>query len=152
MAPSAAAWLLLCLGLAGSAQADTVLNAQAKALADGWIGRDASALLLQLRVDGGRVQIDEDDATLETRYTWTTIQPAWTEKVYVSGGEFLYNEPTPPSGYRPVFAPIHYRNVEHPPVHRCDISYIADREGRVQRWVANGIQCDEDVVGPQQRR
>ena len=34
---------------------------RAKGKADEWIGRDASDLLLQLRVDGGRVEISEDD-------------------------------------------------------------------------------------------
>ena len=54
----AAAMAGVCLlAFDASAQADR----RAKGKADEWIGRDASELLLQLRVDGGRVEITEDD-------------------------------------------------------------------------------------------
>jgi hypothetical protein len=148
---SAVAGVLLYVGVAGALSSHAEPGTSAKALADAWMGRDASELLLQLRVDGGRVRIDEDPTSLETRYTWTTIKPAWTEKVYVSGGEYLHNESTG-NGYRPVYAPIYYDNVDHPPEHRCDITYIADSEGVVRRWTARGPECDADIVGPKQRR
>jgi len=115
--------------------------------ANAWVGRDASQLLMQLRVDGGRVQIDEDDATMETRYTWRTVTPAWVEKVKVAGGEFMFMESTG-NGQRPVFAPIVYDEIDHPELHRCSITYIADSEGVVRRWQQDGPNCDEDIVGP----
>ena len=36
---------------------------RARSKADAWVGREASELLMQLRVDGGRVRIDEIEAT-----------------------------------------------------------------------------------------
>lgn len=147
--PGALACALLAASGAAGAQ---TLGAGARASADGWIGREASQLLMQLRVDGGRVQIEEDDATLETRYTWRTVVPAYTEQVKVGGGEFLYMEPTGTSGERPVFAPIIVEDVHHAEEHRCDITYIADRDGVVRRWQHRGPQCDTDIVGPDARR
>ncbi len=41
-------------------------NRVATAKADAWIGRDAADLLTQLRVDGGRVRIEEIESTGET--------------------------------------------------------------------------------------
>lgn len=126
-----------------AAQASSTGDSKAQA----WVGRDASQLLMQLRVDGGRVQIVEDDATMETRYIWRTVTPAWTERVHVSGGEFMFMESTG-NGQRPVFAPIVYDEVDHPELHRCAITYVADREGVVRRWEQDGPNCAEDIVGP----
>ncbi|MDR7191800.1 hypothetical protein [Luteimonas terrae] len=125
--------------------ADTSAGAHAKAGA--WVGRDASALLMELRVDGGRIQIDEDDATLETRYTWRTVTPAWTERIHVSGGE-LIGVTVRNNVHMPHYTPIIYDEVDHPEKHRCDITYVADREGVVRRFELKGPDCDEDVVGP----
>lgn len=144
LAVAAGAFAPAAAAAAGLAPA-TVAKAQA------WIGRDASVLLLQLRVDGNRVQIEEDDATLETRYTWRTVTPAWVEKVHVSGGQFMYMESTG-NGQRPVFAPIVYEERPHPELHRCDVTYIADSEGIVRRWEHRGPECDADIVGPDARR
>ena len=143
--PIAVGVLAIGLGLVASAWAETGAVNTPKAGA--WVGRDASDLLMELRVDGGRVQIDEDDATMETRYTWRTVTPAWTERVHVSGGEFMFMESTG-NGQRPVFAPIVYDEIDHPEMHRCDVTYIADREGVVRRFEINGPECDADVVGP----
>ncbi|WP_089235758.1 hypothetical protein [Stenotrophomonas lactitubi] len=147
--PAVLAGALLAAAGAAGAQA---LGAAARASADGWVGREASQLLMQLRVDGGRVQIEEDDETLETRYTWRTVVPAYTEQVKVGGGEFLYMEPTGTSGQRAVYAPIIVEDVHHAEEHRCDITYIADRDGVVRRWQHRGPRCDIDIVGPDARR
>ena len=75
--PPLAAILLLCASFACNAAESRRANAKA----DAWLGKDASELLMQLRVDGGRVQINENDATNETSYTWSTWNPAWNEEV-----------------------------------------------------------------------
>lgn len=134
--PRAMACALLCLGLAGTSSAEGTLGADAKARADAWIGRDASELLVQLRVDGGRLEIDEDDTSMETYYTSNTKKPGWTENVYGSVGDLRYID----------------HQVQHPPEHRCDITYVADRDGIIRRWEHDGPQCDTDIVGPKPRR
>jgi len=117
--------------------------------AEPWIGRDASDLLLELRVDGGRVQIVEDDAAMETRYMWRTVTTAWTERIHVSGGEFLGLR-IQPNGQIPEYSPIVYEETHHPEKHRCDVTYVADREGVIRRFELKGPECDADVIGPKE--
>ena len=45
-----------------------------------------------MRVDGGRVDIDEDDATGETKYTWHTWSDAWVQ-IRTNGGGLSYGTP-----------------------------------------------------------
>lgn len=143
---SLSAGVLVFALLAHSALASE-LSPGAAAKANAWVGRDASALLLDLRVDGNRVNIAEDNATMETRYTWRTVTPAWTEKVKVSGGKFMFMESTG-NGQRPVYSPIVYDEIDHPDKHRCEVTYVADSEGVVRRWEQNGPDCNDDIVGP----
>ena len=141
--------LAVSLGLAGPTLA-AELAPETAAKAQAWVGQDASALLLQLRVDGGRAQIVEDDATMETRYTWSTSTPAWTERIHVSGGE-LVGIHVRGNLHLPEYTPIVYDEVDHPEKHRCDVTYVADREGVVRRWEHHGPDCDDDIVGPKTR-
>lgn len=122
-----------------SAQADR----RAKGKADEWIGRDASELLLQLRVDGGRVEITEDDEAGETHYTWATINPAWTE-TWTTGGNVVgiaYGAPMYDS-------PVQVHEKHHDATHRCTITFIADLEGIIQGWKMHGESCRSDVRKP----
>lgn len=112
---------------------------RATAKADAWIGKDASELLLQLRVDDGRVQIREIEETGETAYTWSTWNQAWTETV-MTGSEL-----TP----GPVLTQtIYTQDVHHDATHRCDITFYADSEGVVRRWEYNGKSCGADIAKP----
>ena len=138
--------LLVLLGVACPA-VGAELGAATAAKANAWVGRDASDLLLQLRVDGGRAQIVEDDATMETRYIWSTSTPAWTERIHVSGGELLGLR-IQPNGQIPEYSPIVYEYIDHPIKHRCDITFVVDSEGVVRRWEHRGPDCDEDIIGP----
>lgn len=126
---------------AGDAQAQNNRRAQGKA--DEWIGRDASDLLLQLRVDGGRVEITEDDEAGETHYTWATINPAWIE-TWTTGGNVVgiaYGAPMYDS-------PVQVHERHHEATHRCTITFIADLEGIIRRWEMHGNACRSDVRRP----
>jgi len=104
--------------------------------ASAWLGRDAGELLIQLRVDGGRVQIEEADG--ETHYTWTSINKAWNEHVVVSSGSLFGLMPTT----------VVSQNIQHPEQHRCQITYVADREGKIRRYRYAGPMCRQDIVPP----
>ena len=132
-----------------------------KSKADAWIGRDASALLLQLRVDGGRVDIDEDDATGETKYTWHTWNDAWVE-TRTSGGGLSYGNPSEAGSVMvgetqggggvagaPIYrAPTYSTSIQHASTHRCDVTFVADADGIVRRWQFEGSACGSDIKAP----
>lgn len=124
-------------------QAGAQTSGRAKSKADEWIGRDASDLLLQLRVDGGRVQITEDDEAGQTHYTWSTINPAWIE-TWTTGGNVVGISYGAPMYDGPV--QVHERH--HEATHRCSITFIADMEGIVRKWEMNGSACGSDVKRP----
>jgi hypothetical protein len=141
--PLAAVCLGLLVTLGMSSLDASAQERRARNKADEWIGRDASDLLLQLRVDGGRVVITEDDDAGETRYSWSTINPAWIETwttggnvVGISYGAPIYDGP----------AQAHERH--HDATHRCTITFIADLEGIIQKWEMNGNACASDVRRP----
>jgi hypothetical protein len=117
-------------------------NKRATSKADAWIGREASELLLQLRVDGGRVRIREIEATGETAYTWSTWNPGRNE-IVITGSDI-----TP----GPVLTKnIYTKEIYHPPTHRCEVTYYADLEGIVRRWEYTGKACGWDIDKPKNR-
>lgn len=122
--------------------ADAQNNRRAHGKADEWIGRDASDLLLQLRVDGGRVAITEDDEAGETRYSWSTINPAWTETWTEQGNLVGVDRGTP------IYAPGQAYERHHAATHRCTITFIADLEGTIRDWEMHGDACGSDVRRP----
>ncbi|WP_454829093.1 hypothetical protein [Pseudoxanthomonas wuyuanensis] len=139
------------LGLLVSATSTAEKSKRATAKADAWLGRDASELLMQLRVDGDRVRIAEIEETGETSYTWSTWNSAYTEKV-VTGVDRQMIGMTPGGqgvAAAPVFSETVYtEDVYHPPTHRCDITFYADMEGIIRRWEYAGSACRTDVVKP----
>ncbi len=149
--------LVTCLGMLMTTSA--VAKDRAGAKADAWLGRDASELLLELRVDGGRVDIEEDDETGETRYTWSTWNPAYRQEV-VTGGGLSYGNPNGgqmvgmtqgSAGVAsvPVFqAPTESYYVDHPATHRCDVTFHADADGVITRWEYTGASCAQDIQKP----
>lgn len=142
----------LLAGLSIGAAAHAAGSKRANAKADAWLGRDASELLLQLRVDGGRVEIVENDDTGETSYTWSTWNPAWTETVVTGGGMSAGTGSGPVVGVHngtPLYQnPTHTHYVEHEATHRCDITFHASMEGIVTRWEYIGGQCARDIAKP----
>ncbi|MCW4456154.1 hypothetical protein OK348_15295 [Flavobacterium sp. MXW15] len=116
--------------------------------ADAWIGRDASELLLQMRVDGGRVNIEEDDEKGETRYTWSTWNPAWTETTTYQGDVIGMTPGAKGGPSTPIFGQGTTVKTHHPATHRCNITFIADMEGIIRSWRYTGSRCANDIDKP----
>jgi hypothetical protein len=129
---------LLACGAAGA-------GGRAGRKADRWIGRDASELLMQLRVDGRSVRIEEDDATGETRYIWETYNAAYTSKRVVAEDSRVIGM----QGGTPIFETnVATQDVFHPATDRCTVTYTADSEGVVRRADYIGDACDWDIKAP----
>lgn len=135
--------------LAGVCYAGSEKRAAAKA--DAWLGRDASELLLQLRVDGGRVQINESEDSDETSYTWETWNSEYTEKVVTGVDRQIIGMTQGGNGVAatPIFnETVYTQDVYHPATHRCDITFYADAEGIIRRWAYVGNACRYDIAKP----
>lgn len=134
--------IFIALALLLNSSASQAGSKRANRKADAWIGRDASDLLMQLRVDGGRVNIVEDEETGETSYTWSTWNPAWTEEV-VTGVDTQYMGPV-------INQTIYTADVHHDATHRCDLTFFANQEGIVTRWSYIGDGCGADIAKPKE--
>lgn len=123
----------------------------ANANANAWIGRDAGDLLTQLRVDGGRVRIEEIEETGETTYTWTTQNAAYTE-TRVSGGGMgdQMNVFANPQLLNAFAAPPvrEVKTIQHAATDRCQVTFFADMDGIVTRWTYDGPACRFDIKRP----
>lgn len=135
-----AAIALLCGAALAAAAGGAIAQGRTKAKADAWLGRDASELLLQLRVDGGSVHIAEIDATNETSYTWTTANPAWVEEVN--------DVQTAPAGPGLMRQTVTTTDIHHAATHRCTLTFYADIDGIIRRWEAEGRRCGSDTIAP----
>lgn len=142
----AAAALLGVMSAITDAQARESRGATTRA--DAWVGRDAGDLLLQLRVDGGRVRIIEDDEAGETHYVWSSWNPAWTETVTTGGGVVGMVPGGRGFAPTPIFGATEQHEIHHEATHRCDVTFTADLEGIVQRWEYTGRNCRQDIRRP----
>lgn len=153
------AMVACAIAVAAATAGSAMAKDRAAARADAWLGRDASDLLMELRVDGGRVDIVEDDATGETSYTWSTWNPAYRETV-VTGGGLSYGAPnggqivgmttaSPGVASAPIYqAPTQTHYVDHDATHRCDVTFHADADGIITRWEYTGASCSSDIQKP----
>lgn len=116
---------------------------RARSKADAWVGREASELLMQLRVDGGRVRIDEIEATGETTYTWSSWNPAWVEEIN--------DVELAPIGAGLMQQSVYTEEVQHAASHRCDVTFFADVDGIVRKWEFTGSRCGTDIQAPKGR-
>lgn len=125
---------------------------RAKRKAEAWIGRDASELLLQLRVDGGHVEIEEDEATDETRYIFRTWDSGYYQTVIVGGSENLIGVQNVGGAQVPIYQDNYIRERQYvPPTHRCTIVFTADPEGIIRHWRYEGDVCVQDIKRPKNR-
>ena len=120
------------------AQAPPEEDKPTSAVADSWIGVDASELLMQWPVDAGFTQI-EDEKTGETLYTYNFGTDAYSYdnpiygQQYMSGmdrGHPIYSQPI-----------VGYERIDVPAVQHCAITFGANREGIIHRYAYNGWRC-----------
>ncbi|GAB2501121.1 hypothetical protein [Lysobacter humi (ex Lee et al. 2017)] len=144
--------LPLLLLIAATAFATTPAHAwgegRAKRKADEWVGRDASELLLQLRVDGGRVEIEEDEATDETRYIFRTWDDAYYKTVVTGSDQHMIGVDRGTPIYQET---VYTDQVFVPAQHRCTIVFTADPEGIIRHWRYEGDVCVQDIKRPKNR-
>ena len=144
-----AIFITLALLNSGHCQAG---SKRADSKADAWIGKDASDLLMQLRVDGDRVNIVENEETGETSYTWSTWNPAWTEEVVtgvdtqVVGMVGLAGGAVMPITNQTVYT----KDVHHDATHRCDLTFFANQDGTITKWSYTGKRCGADIAKPKE--
>ena len=140
--------LLFAAALFAGPDADAWGEGRARRKADQWIGRDASELLLALRVDGGRVEIEEDEASGETRYIFRT----WNDAYYTTVVTGTDSRMIGIDRGTPIFhEDVHTKQVYVPPSHRCTIVFTADIEGIVRDWRYEGEVCAQDIARPKDR-
>ena len=119
----------------------------ATAKADEWVGRDAAELLLQLRVDGDRVQIEELESG-ETSYTWRTWNPAYVKQVVTGTTNQVVGMSPGPRGGAIINQIAHTKDVYVPATHRCEVTFYADIHGIIRRWEYQGNSCRRDISRP----
>ncbi len=132
----------LALGIMTGAQAQ--LFASPESIADAWLGQDASELLIQWPVDSDvKFSVSENHDTHETAYTYYFSVPAyysfnyWTEStgqvVGMASGQ----------GWQaPIYDQVQYsERVYHPEQEQCNVTFIADSQGTIQRYDFRGSNC-----------
>lgn len=143
-------WLAL-IPLLSMAAAVLAADARADAAAQAWVGRDASELLTVFRVDGGRINMIENEATGETAYRF--VSRGRGKRVWVSEGHEMATVMTPVAGSGgqavPVTAPVDTGYHEHKEGDlRCDVTFHADADGSIVRWEYTGEACGRDIEEP----
>lgn len=138
------AMVLWALPSAGVAQKK---SRWATAKAEDWVGRDASDLLLQLRVDGDSVQIEELESG-ETSYTWDTWNPAYIQQVVTGTSNQVVGMGPGPRGGPIMNQTVHTKDVYVPATHRCIVTFYADMLGIIRRWEYEGKSCRRDISRP----
>lgn len=141
-------FLATLVGVLVAAPAHAWGEGRTKRKADEWIGRDASQLLLQLRVDGGRVEIEEDEATDETRYIFRTWDDAYYKTVVTGSDQHLVGVDRGTPIYQET---VYTDQVFVPAQHRCTIVFTADAEGVIRHWRYEGDVCVQDIKRPKNR-
>lgn len=112
------------------------------AVADSWIGIDASELLMQWPVDAGFSQV-EDEKTGETLYTYNFGTDAYSYDDPIYGGQQLVGVHRMGNTQTPIYQTpvIGYERIDVPAVHHCSITFGANREGIIHRYAYNGWRC-----------
>lgn len=123
---------------AASAQTPSQEDRPTSEIADSWIGKDASELLMQWPVDAGFGQT-EDDKTGETLYTYNFGTDAYSYDDPIYGQQYLVGvDRGHPIYQTPV---VGYERINVPAVHHCTVIFGANSDGIIHRYAYNGWRC-----------
>jgi hypothetical protein len=103
----------------------------ASAVADAWLGHDASELLMQWPVDRGFTQEELPGGETAYSYGFGTPEEHWTESVTNAVGQvgntmIMETQAVP-----------HYKAAEH----HCTVTFYANKEGIISRYEYDGVKC-----------
>ncbi|WP_426702126.1 hypothetical protein ACPPVV_03680 [Rhodanobacter sp. Col0626] len=108
------------------------------AIAESWIGHDASVLLTQWPVDSG-FTTSEVTKTNETAYSYTFGQDAYVHSYDVSDGWAPVG--TGPQGELVMQESLHTEREYVPQKIDCTITFYADEQGIIRRYEYDGNAC-----------
>ncbi|RMH91009.1 hypothetical protein EBB59_08660 [Lysobacter pythonis] len=121
---------------------------------DAWLDRDASQLLMEWRVDGDYLDIEENDDTGETLYTWRFWNEAWNERVVVGSENRVVGmaAASMARGQVTSMVPVQqsvpiYGTLNHPASLRCTVIFRANPEDVIDHWKPRG-DCKRDARAP----
>ena len=133
---SAIVFLVICVpALAQDADKKT------SAVANAWLGRDASDLLLQWPVDRGFSSY-EDEASGETIYSWVFGIDEHNETRTYQTGQQMVGMMQGQGVSMPIYQPTYASEVVRVAAQtHCVISFTADIDGVISKYVYNGVKC-----------
>jgi len=105
----------------------------ATAIANSWLGHDASELLVQWPVDAG-FSTYEVEKTGETGYKWTFGVPAHSYTQTIFDGQQQIDVNVIQQNY-------HEELVDVAAKYECFVTFIANAEGIITRYEYNGSKC-----------
>lgn len=111
-------------------------------VAESWLGKDASELLLQWPVDAG-FQQSEDEKTGETLYTYNFGTDAYSYDDPIYGGSQLVGMHRVGNVQHPIYQNpvVGYERINVPAVHHCTVIFAANEDGVIHRYAYNGWRC-----------
>jgi hypothetical protein len=115
------------------------------AVAESWLGRPASELLVQWPVDRGFTQ-EENDETGETLYTYHFGRNAYSYDEAITENRQIGEQRTSSVTY-PIYGNVvvGYNRINVPYQHHCTITFGANEAGVIHRYVYTGIACRRHV-------
>ena len=116
------------------------------AVAESWLGRSASELLVQWPVDRGFNQ-EENEGTGETLYTYHFGREAYSYDNPIMSGPQLVAVQRTGNVDMPIYqnSVVGYEKIDVPYAHHCTITFAADENGIIHRYAYTGVACRPHV-------
>jgi hypothetical protein len=126
-------------GLSAPVLSQEAVDKVASAVADSWIGHDASELLVQWPVDRGFTTFEVPN-TGETAYSYNFGTDAYS---YNSS----YDTPIGMDGNGTIMMESHTEHHDVAAQHHCTVVFYANAKGIISRYSYDGVKCRPYVRG-----